>query len=151
MSQTVLASDNILPQMSNTTAHRGEVGLAPTGLSNHESANFDDADIKQSVEHVEDNKEVTAQLQGAVAAEVEIVRNLSEEEFAKEEKKLLRKIDFTLLPTLFVLLVLNYLDRNALASARVQGIEESLGMKGTQFNTAISLLFVGYILGKFKW
>lgn len=58
------------------------------------------------------------------------------------------KIDFTLLPTLFILLILNYLDRNALASARVQGIEKSLGLVGTQFNSAISLLFVGYILGQ---
>lgn len=43
---------------------------------------------------------------------------------------------------------MNYLDRNALASARVQGIEKSLGMKGTDFNTAIAILFVGYILGQ---
>lgn len=38
------------------------------------------------------------------------------------------------MPTLFVLLILNYLDRNALASARVQGIEKDLRMKGTDFN-----------------
>lgn len=50
-----------------------------------------------------------------------------------------------MLPMLFLLLILNYLDRNALASARVQGIEADLGMVGTQFNTAISVLFVGYI------
>jgi hypothetical protein len=52
------------------------------------------------------------------------------------------------MPTLFVLLILNYLDRNALASARVQGIEADLGMEGNQFNSAISLLFVGYIIGQ---
>jgi MFS family permease len=32
-----------------------------------------------------------------------------------------------------------------LANARVQGIEKSLGLKGTEFNTAISVLFAGYI------
>lgn len=53
------------------------------------------------------------------------------------------QIDFTLLPTLFILLILNYLDRNALASARVQGLEKDLGMKGTDFNIAISVLFAG--------
>lgn len=131
--------------MSTSTAHRGEVGFAP---ADHK-ANYDDADIKQSVEHVEETRDTPNNLQGPVAAEIEIVKNLSPEEFDAAEKKLLRKIDFTLLPTLFVLLVLNYLDRNALASARVQGIEASLGMVGTQFNTAISLLFVGYILGEF--
>lgn len=52
------------------------------------------------------------------------------------------------MPTLFILLILNYLDRNALASARVQGIEKDLGMKGNDFNIAISILFAGYILGQ---
>lgn len=33
-------------------------------------------------------------------------------------------------------------------SARVQGLEEDLGMKGNQFNIAVSVLFVGYILGQ---
>jgi MFS family permease len=32
--------------------------------------------------------------------------------------------------------------------ARVQGIEADLGMQGKNFNTAISILFVGYILGQ---
>jgi hypothetical protein len=39
----------------------------------------------------------------------------------------------------------SYLDRNSLANARVQGIEESLGLQGSEFNTAISIFFVGYI------
>ncbi|BEI82251.1 hypothetical protein CcaverHIS002_0301190 [Cutaneotrichosporon cavernicola] len=56
------------------------------------------------------------------------VDGLSETDFAIEQKKLLRKIDTRLLPTLFVLLILNYLDRNALASARVQGLEADLGL-----------------------
>lgn len=43
-------------------------------------------------------------------------------------------------------MVESYLDRNALANARIQGIEQSLGLVGTQFNTAISVLFAGYIL-----
>lgn len=46
------------------------------------------------------------------------------------------------------LIVLNYLDRNALAAARVQGIEADLKMTGNDFNVAISVLFVGYILGQ---
>ena len=39
----------------------------------------------------------------------------------------------------------SYLDRNALANARLQGIEKSIHLQGTQFNTAISVLFAGYI------
>jgi hypothetical protein len=39
----------------------------------------------------------------------------------------------------------SYLDRNALASARVLDIEEHLGLKGTEFNTCISVFFAGYL------
>ncbi|ORY56170.1 MFS transporter, partial [Pseudomassariella vexata] len=70
---------------------------------------------------------------------------LNAREYAAKEKKLVRKIDIRLMPLLFAMIVLNYLDRNALANARVQGIEKSLSLKGTEFNTAISVLFAGYI------
>lgn len=67
-------------------------------------------------------------------------------EYAAKEKRLVRKIDLRLMPCLILMIVLNYLDRNALANARVQGIEKSLNMHGDQFNTAISVLFAGYIV-----
>jgi MFS family permease len=41
---------------------------------------------------------------------------------------------------------LNYVDRNAIAQARLNNLEEDLGMSGTQFNTCVSILFVGYVL-----
>lgn len=41
---------------------------------------------------------------------------------------------------------LNYLDRNALPQARLNNLEEDLNLKGVQYNTAISILFVGYLL-----
>ncbi|WVQ83939.1 hypothetical protein IAT38_006083 [Cryptococcus sp. DSM 104549] len=113
-----------------------------------EEARLDDLDVKETVEHIEHTPGVDPSQLDEVGAEIQVLQTLPPDELAALEKKLLRKIDFTLLPTLFVLLVLNYLDRNALASARVQGIEKSLGMVGSQFNTAISLLFVGYILGQ---
>ncbi|GAA5820965.1 hypothetical protein JCM11251_001898 [Rhodosporidiobolus azoricus] len=102
-------------------------------------------EVKPQVLHIEG---VADHEVGELQAEIEKLMQLNDEDFKVEERKLLRKIDFTLMPTLFVLLILNYLDRNNLAAARVQGIEEDLGMVGTQFNTAISLLFVGYILGQ---
>ncbi|BGP38805.1 hypothetical protein JCM10449v2_002742 [Rhodotorula kratochvilovae] len=104
-------------------------------------------DQKLSVTHLE-NSGVDESNISELQVEIDKIALLSDEDRQEEERKLLRKIDFTLLPTLFVLLILNYLDRNALASARVQGIEADLGMVGTNFNTAISILFVGYILGQ---
>lgn len=42
--------------------------------------------------------------------------------------------------------VLNYLDRNNIAVARLGSFEKDLGLHGTQYNTIISIFFVGYIL-----
>ena len=37
----------------------------------------------------------------------------------------------------------NYLDRNAIAQARLNDLEEDLGLVGSEYNTCISILFVG--------
>ncbi|KAL9114430.1 MAG: hypothetical protein Q9227_001511 [Pyrenula ochraceoflavens] len=63
-----------------------------------------------------------------------------------ETKQLLRKVDVRLLPVLVLLYLLNFLDRNNLSQARLGGLEDDLGMTGTKFNTATSILFVGYLL-----
>ncbi|KAI9158066.1 transporter [Paramyrothecium foliicola] len=62
------------------------------------------------------------------------------------EKKLLRKVDSRLMPALVIMYTLNFLDRSNLAQARQGTLEEDLGMKGTDFNLATSIFFVGYLL-----
>ena len=59
-----------------------------------------------------------------------------------------RKIDLRLLPIIIIMYILNYIDRNNIAAARFAGLEDDLNMDedGTQFSTAVSILFVGYIL-----
>ena len=42
-------------------------------------------------------------------------------------------------PTLCVMYFLNYVDRNAIAQARLNNLEEDLGMSGIQFNTTVSM------------
>ncbi|KAI7153240.1 major facilitator superfamily transporter [Hortaea werneckii] len=70
----------------------------------------------------------------------------SPEERRQQEKKLVRKIDVRLLPILFIMYILNYVDRNALPQARVQGLEDDIGLQGVQYNVVLSLTFIGYIL-----
>ncbi|GJN93243.1 hypothetical protein Rhopal_006290-T1 [Rhodotorula paludigena] len=107
-----------------------------------------ETDKKPVVAHLENSSGVTAATVNELQEQIDQLAMLTPDEFKKEELKLLRKIDFTLMPMLFCLMVLNYLDRNALAGARVQGIEADLGMVGTDFNVAISVLFAGYICGQ---
>jgi hypothetical protein len=40
----------------------------------------------------------------------------------------------------------NYIDRGALAQARLNNLERDLEMKGDNFNTAVSVLTIGYII-----
>ncbi|KAJ5939212.1 hypothetical protein N7466_002346 [Penicillium verhagenii] len=62
------------------------------------------------------------------------------------EAKLVRKLDTRLLPLMMLIYVLNYLDRNNIATARLGTLEHDLGLQGNQYNTIISIFFVGYIL-----
>ncbi|KAJ0314170.1 hypothetical protein Brms1b_007134 [Colletotrichum noveboracense] len=76
----------------------------------------------------------------------ELLRDLSEDELKDLEKKLIRKVDMRMLPTMILIYIMNYLDRNAIGSARLGGLEKDLGLTGSEFQTCVSILFVGYIL-----
>lgn len=64
------------------------------------------------------------------------------------EIALVRKLDRWIMPMLWSMYWLNYLDRNAIALARLNDLEEDLGLTGTQYQTCVSILFVGYLLGQ---
>ncbi|MCJ1475524.1 hypothetical protein MMC13_004187 [Lambiella insularis] len=75
-----------------------------------------------------------------------LIRDLTREERHRLELALVRKIDFRLLPMIVLMYILNYLDRNNIASARLAGLEKDLNLSSTQYQTAVSILFVGYLL-----
>ena len=61
------------------------------------------------------------------------------------EKSLKRKLDLRC--SLFVLIyIMNYLDRNNIAAARLKGLQSDLSLSDTQYSTCLSILYVGYIL-----
>jgi MFS family permease len=75
----------------------------------------------------------------------ESLRAFSKDELAELNRKLVRKIDLIVLPIIGILYILNYIDRQNLAAAKLQGIMDDLNMTTQQFATAISILFVGYL------
>lgn len=75
----------------------------------------------------------------------ETLRDLSDQEIKDLNCKLVRKVDLIVLPTIGILYILNYVDRQNLAAAKLQGIMEDLNMTTEQFATAVSILFVGYL------
>ncbi|WPH03481.1 Hypothetical protein R9X50_00636100 [Acrodontium crateriforme] len=81
----------------------------------------------------------------------ELVQQMTPEYRAQLEKSLVRKIDFRLLPPVIIMYIMNYLDRNNIATARLAGkpgtgLEADLKLSDSQYETAVSILFVGYIL-----
>ncbi|KAI1849743.1 hypothetical protein JX266_004692 [Neoarthrinium moseri] len=63
----------------------------------------------------------------------------------KEETALVRKIDLRIFPVMVVLFILNFIDRNNFANARLKGLEEDLHLTDVQYQTCISILLVGYV------
>ncbi|KEY74064.1 hypothetical protein S7711_02654 [Stachybotrys chartarum IBT 7711] len=71
---------------------------------------------------------------------------MSTEDYDRLGKKATLKMDMVIMPILVIMYVLNYLDRQNIASARLANIEEDLNLSPVQYQTAVSILFVGYIL-----
>lgn len=63
-----------------------------------------------------------------------------------EEIRLVRKMDMYIMISLWSMYWLNYLDRNAIALAKLSSLEDDLGLNDTQYQTAVSILFVGYVI-----
>lgn len=68
------------------------------------------------------------------------------EELAIDHKKLMWKIDFCVVPGFCLLYFLSFLDRVNISNARLYGLEADLNMTGDQFNIALAVFFVPYIL-----
>ncbi|KAK7926881.1 hypothetical protein PG985_003879 [Apiospora marii] len=62
------------------------------------------------------------------------------------EKKLLRKLDYNLLPAVGVLYLLSFLDRSNVGNARIEGMLDDLHMTGNQYLTGLTLYFVAYVI-----
>ncbi|KAF7312038.1 Tartrate transporter [Mycena indigotica] len=66
----------------------------------------------------------------------------------KEERMLLHKLDMRLIPAIFVVYVMNYINRSAITAARLKGFEHDLHLSDIQYNAVLSILFVTLSLGQ---
>ncbi|CAD6586114.1 MAG: hypothetical protein ASARMPREDX12_002272 [Alectoria sarmentosa] len=62
------------------------------------------------------------------------------------ERALVRKIDWRLLPILCAIYIMAFLDRVNIGNAVIYGLEKDLKLTGTQYNTALTVFFVPYVL-----
>lgn len=74
-----------------------------------------------------------------------LARTMDPETRARVEKRLKLKLDARC--ALFVLIyIMNYLDRNNIAAARLKGLQDDLKLDDNEYATCLSILYVGYIL-----
>lgn len=62
------------------------------------------------------------------------------------EKALVRKMDFRIIPTIWVLYTLSYLDRANIGNAKSGGMEKSLRLTDTQYSIILLIFFVSYVV-----
>lgn len=111
-----------------------------------------DIDQKDAVDRLsDDNIEPTSHDPGHGASSSKLVpppsvAAMSAEQRIEFEDNLRRKIDIRLLPMIILMYIMNYLDRNNIAAVRLAGLQDELDLSSVQYQTTVSILFVGYIL-----
>ncbi|TBU32911.1 MFS general substrate transporter [Dichomitus squalens] len=72
------------------------------------------------------------------------------EELEQRERKLtsrvLWKLDIHVLPPLAFLWLANFIDRTNIGNARIAGLERDTHLQGNEFNTALAIFYVSYII-----
>ncbi|EXJ70637.1 uncharacterized protein A1O5_06708 [Cladophialophora psammophila CBS 110553] len=63
-----------------------------------------------------------------------------------KERSIYRKVDYRVVPMLSFLYLISHLDRANIGNAKIEGLEDSLGMQGDDYNIAVALFFIPYIL-----
>ncbi|KAL1966724.1 hypothetical protein VTN77DRAFT_3921 [Rasamsonia byssochlamydoides] len=62
------------------------------------------------------------------------------------ERKLLWKLDLRVVPILWILFLVSFFDRSNIGNAKIAGMTQSLHMKGNDYNVAVTIFTVAYIV-----
>ncbi|KEF62002.1 uncharacterized protein A1O9_03574 [Exophiala aquamarina CBS 119918] len=76
------------------------------------------------------------------------LRDLNDEQMTALNKRVVKKIDWRLMPCITLMFLMNYLDRINVSNARLAGLQEDLNMTDTVWSAGISTFYVGYLLGQ---
>ncbi|KAJ5906876.1 uncharacterized protein N7473_003792 [Penicillium subrubescens] len=74
------------------------------------------------------------------------LESLESHDLEKLEKGLVRRLDSCLLPAVVILFLMNILNRNNVANAKIAGLPKTSGITNTQYNTCFMIFYVGYII-----
>ncbi|RIB28136.1 major facilitator superfamily domain-containing protein [Gigaspora rosea] len=110
-------------------------------MSKHSDDLIDDSEKKDEIINIP--KEVTTNTEEKKKAELifkpEVITDAN-------EKKLIKKIDLRIIPLIVVVNILSFLDRVNIGNAKLAHLEHDLNLVGNEYNWALSIFFLGYIL-----
>jgi hypothetical protein len=89
-------------------------------------AHHDEVEFVENISTINTNKIINSTLPAYIAS-------LTPESREATENALRMKIDIRLMPMVVLIYIMNYLDRNNIAAARLAGLEEDLNLHGNQF------------------
>ena len=63
-----------------------------------------------------------------------------------QDRRLLWKLDFQLIPWLCLLYLISFLDRTNIGNAKIDGLQEDLHLMNNQYNDSLTIFFLSYSL-----
>ncbi|KAL4936242.1 hypothetical protein BDV06DRAFT_233578 [Aspergillus oleicola] len=100
--------------------------------------------IDHHVERLFTNEKDT-DLHGKHLAEAELIASTWVDN-TPEEKKLVRKLDWRILPCTWVLYLLGFLDRANIGNAKTGGLESDFSLSSSQYSIIVLVFFVSYLV-----
>ncbi|KLO20543.1 MFS general substrate transporter [Schizopora paradoxa] len=108
--------------------------------------------VEDSTQQIELASETERERAVNVSSIVSTEQILDAQRRTAAERRLVRKLDLRLLPTIFLIYIVNYIDRNAISTARLKGLEQDLHLTGkllyynfdVQYDTVVAILFASY-------
>ncbi|KAH8426022.1 putative MFS transporter [Aspergillus melleus] len=97
------------------------------------------SDKEAAVMHLENQPGV-----GISAEDAEFLSNFPEE----AKKKVIRKVDMRLVPMFILLYLVAYIDKTNIGNAKIEGLLPSLHMSDMQYNIALSIFFIPYVIAE---
>jgi hypothetical protein len=108
-------------------------------MSRQNSTVLSNEKIEGIVEHIEEGVSTDAEAKEAHDSHAGVNAEHMPDYKSKEVRRILRKVDFRLIPLLTTLYVMSFLDRSNLGNAAIAGMTEDLELVGHRYNVSAPL------------
>ncbi|KAF6836601.1 major facilitator superfamily transporter [Colletotrichum plurivorum] len=142
-----MANDKVpdMPSGQEPTIHGSTMGAAAPHIASEKAAADEEKPAALELERSNTHNSEAAK----EARRHQHIEALGIPDWQAKEKKIVRTLDMTLLPQLWILYMFNYLNRTNIAQARLDDdFEATLNLGDTDYSTAVALLTVGYMLAQ---